>query len=75
MSNFRKEVHAGATSKESAFLITNTRRLGKNSHNELARRKWGGLYAKKFMYRRIILWRKIISKISFYNCDFEGFVG
>ena len=26
-------------------------------------------------YRRIILWRKIISKISFYYCDFEGFMG
>ena len=26
-------------------------------------------------YRRIILWRKIILKISLYNCDFEGFMG
>ena len=26
-------------------------------------------------YRRIILWRKIILKISLYNCDFQCFMG
>ena len=56
MSNFRKEVHAGGTSEESAFLITNTRTSGKNSHNESARRKWGGLYAKKLI-QLIVIWK------------------
>ena len=26
-------------------------------------------------YRHIILWRKIILKISLYNCDFQCFMG